>query len=57
MRRLVIPIYLAAAAVIAILFGVFAHDDLGIAIEVIRNGALTSAGVIFAAVAIGTLLG
>jgi len=57
MRRLVIPIYLAAAAVIAVLFGIVAHDDLGIAIEAIRNGALTSAGVILAVVALGTLLG
>ena len=57
MRRLVIPVYLAAAAVIAILFGIVAHDDLGIAIEAIRNGALTSAGVILAVVALGTLLG
>jgi hypothetical protein len=57
MRRLVIPIYLVAAAVIAVLFGIVAHDDLGIAIEAIRNGALTSAGVILAVVALGTLLG
>jgi len=57
MRRLIIPTYLAAAAVIAILVGIVAHDDLGIAIEAIRNGALTGAGVIFAVVALGTLLG
>jgi hypothetical protein len=57
MRRLVIPTYLVAAAVIAVLFGIIAHDDLGIAIEAIRNGALTGAGVILAVVALGTLLG
>jgi len=57
MRRLVIPTYLAAAAVIAILFGIVAHDDLGIAAEAIRNGALTGAGIIFAGVALGTLFG
>ena len=57
MRRLVIPIYLVAAAVIAVLFGIVAHDDLGIGIEVIRDGALTGAGVIFAVVALGTLVG
>jgi hypothetical protein len=57
MKRLVIPTYLAAAAVVAILFGIVAHDDLGIAFEVIRNGALAGAGVVFAVVALGTLLG
>jgi len=56
MHRLVIPIYLAGAAVIAILFGIVAHDDLGIAIGAIRNGALISAGVIFVIVACGTLV-
>jgi len=41
----------------ASLFAIVAHDDLGIAIEVIRNGALTGAGVIFAVASVGTLLG
>jgi hypothetical protein len=31
MRRLVIATYSAATAVIAILFGIVAHDELGIA--------------------------
>jgi hypothetical protein len=57
MRRLVVPTYLVAAAVVAVLFGIVAHNDLGIAIEVIRNGALIGAGVVLAVVALGTLLG
>jgi len=57
MRRLVIPTYLAAAAVIAILLGTVAHDDLGIAVEAIRNGALAGAGVVFTVVTLGFLFG
>jgi hypothetical protein len=57
MGRIIIPtLGLVAAVGTAILFGIVAHDDLGIAIDAIRNGALTSAGVIFVVVACGTLL-
>jgi len=52
MERLIIPTFgLVAAVGTAILFEIVAHDDLGIAIDAIRNGALTSAGVIFVVVA------
>ena len=58
MERLIIPTFgLVAAVGTAILFEIVAHDDLGIAAEAIRNGALTGAGIIFAGVALGTLFG
>jgi hypothetical protein len=44
------------AAGTAIQFGIVAHDDLGFAIDAIRNGALASACVIFVIVACGTLV-
>jgi hypothetical protein len=57
MDRLVIPaLALVIAVVVAILFGNFAHDDLGIAIDTIRTDALTSAGFLCVIVACGTLL-
>ena len=56
MGRLVIPtLALIAAAGTAILFGIVAHDDLGIAIGTIRADALTSAGFIFVILACGNL--
>ena len=54
MRRLVIPILAPASA--ATIFGVAAHDGLGIPIDTIRTDALTSAGFIFILVACGSLL-
>ena len=57
MRRIIVPtLGLVAAAGTAILFGIVAHNDLGIAIDAIRNGALTSACLIFVIVACGTLV-
>jgi hypothetical protein len=56
-RLITFILALAAAAAVAMLFGVLAHDDLGIPVDAIRTDALTSAGVIFVLVACGTLLG
>ena len=47
---------LMAAAVTAMLLGLIAHDAVGMPIDVIRIDALGAAGLIFAAVAGGSLL-
>jgi len=47
---------LMAAAATALLLGLFAHDAMGMPIDTIRIDALGAAGLIFAAVAGGSLL-
>ena len=47
---------LIAAAATALLLGLIAHDAVGMPIDVIRIDALGAAGLIFAAVAGGSLL-
>ena len=47
---------LIAAAATASLLGLFAHDAMGMPIDMIRIDALGAAGLIFAAVAGGSLL-
>jgi hypothetical protein len=47
---------LIAAAATALLLGLIAHDAMGMPIDVIRIDALGAAGLIFAAVAGGSLL-
>jgi hypothetical protein len=57
MGRVVIPILsLAAAIAAAVLFGIVAQDDFGIAADTIRTAALASAGFIFVVLAGGSLL-
>ena len=46
---------LIAAAVTAILIGMIAHDEMGMAVDAIRTDALSAAGLLFAAVSIGSL--
>ena len=46
---------LMAAAATALLLGLFAHDAMGMPIDTIRIDALGAAGLIFAAVAGGSL--
>ena len=48
---------LIAAAATALLLGLFAHDAMGIPIDVIRLDALGAAALIFAVVAGGSMLG
>ena len=47
---------LIAAAVTALLLGLFAHDAMGMPIDMIRIDALGAAGLIYAAVTGGSLL-
>ncbi len=47
---------LIAAAVTALLLGLFAHDAMGTPIDMIRIDALGAAGLIYAAVTGGSLL-
>ena len=47
---------LIAAAATALLLGLFAHDAMGMPIDMIRIDALAAAGLIFAAVAGGSVL-
>jgi hypothetical protein len=47
---------LIAAAATALLVGLFAHDAIGMPIDTIRIDALGAAGLIYAAVAGGSLL-
>ena len=49
-------IALASAAMAAMMTGSVAHDDFGIPLDTIRTDALSAAGLIFAAVACGSLL-
>ena len=49
-------IAVVTAALAAILTGSIAHDDFGIPLDAIRTDALRGAGLIFAAVACGSLL-
>lgn len=46
---------LIAAAVTAILIGMIAHDEMGMAVDAIRTDALSAAGLLFAAVSFGSL--
>jgi hypothetical protein len=49
-------IALASAAMAAMITGSVAHDEFGIPLDAIRTDALSAAGLIFAAVACGSLL-
>ena len=49
-------IALATAAMAAMMTGSVAHDQFGIPLDTIRMDALAAAGVIFAAIACGSLL-
>jgi hypothetical protein len=49
-------IALATAAMAAMMTGSVAHDDFGIPLDTVRTDALSAAGLIFAAVACGSLL-
>jgi hypothetical protein len=49
-------IALATAAMAAMMTGSVAHDDFGIPLDTIRTDALSAAGLIFAAVACGSLM-
>ena len=58
MKRLVdVILGLTAAVATAIFLGLIAHNEMGMPIDAIRTDALFAAGLIFAAVSIGTLLG
>jgi hypothetical protein len=58
MKRLVDMILgLTAAVSTALLLGLIAHDELGMSVYAIRTDALRAAGLIFAAVSLGTLFG
>ena len=48
---------LTAAVATALLLGLIARDDIGIPVDTIRTDALSAAGLIFAAVSFGSLLG
>lgn len=57
MKRLIdLGLGLTAAAATALLLGMIAHDDIGMSVNAIRTDALSAAGLIFAAVAGGSLL-
>jgi hypothetical protein len=57
MMRLVDQILgLTAAAATALLLGLIAHDDMGMSSSAIRVDALSAAGVILAALSLGSLL-
>jgi hypothetical protein len=56
MKRL-LDVGLIAAVATALLLGLIAHDDMGMPVDAIRVDALSAAGLIFAAVSFGTLLG
>jgi hypothetical protein len=47
---------IATAAMAAMMTGSVAHDEFGIPLDTIRTDALSAAGLIFAAVACGSLL-
>jgi hypothetical protein len=55
-RAVVHIIALASAAMAAMMTGSIAHDEFGIPLDTIRTDALSAAGLIFAAVACGSLL-
>ena len=47
---------LTAAVATALLLGLIARDDVGMSVDTIRTDALAAAGLIFAAVACGSVL-
>jgi hypothetical protein len=55
-RAAFLIIALANAAMAAMMTGSFAHYELGIPLDAIRTDALSAAGLIFAAIACGSLL-
>jgi hypothetical protein len=55
-RAAFLIIALATAAMAAMMTGSVAHDEFGISLDTIRTDALSAAGLIFAAVACGSLL-
>jgi energy-converting hydrogenase Eha subunit C len=55
-RAAFLIIALASAAMVAMMTGSVAHDEFGIPLDTIRMDALSAAGLIFAAVACGSLL-
>jgi hypothetical protein len=55
-RAALLTIAVTTAAMAAMLTGSVAHDDFGISLDAIRRNALSGAGLIFAAVACGSLL-
>jgi hypothetical protein len=55
-RAVFLIIALATAAMAAMMTGSVAHDDFGIPLDTIRTDALSAAGLIFAAIACGSLL-
>jgi hypothetical protein len=55
-RATFLIIALASAAMAAMMTGSFAHYELGVPLDTIRTDALSAAGLIFAAVACGSLL-
>jgi hypothetical protein len=55
-RVVILILSLATAAAIAVLSGIIAHDDFGIAADTIRVDALRSAGCVFIVLTFGTLL-
>jgi hypothetical protein len=57
MRVVVVILGSTAAVATALLLGLIARDEMGMPIDAIRTDALFAAGLIFAAVSIGTLLG
>ena len=58
MKRVVdLMLGLTAAVATALLLGLIAHDEMGMSIYAIRTDALSAAGLIFAAVSLGTFLG
>jgi hypothetical protein len=57
MRRTVdMLLGLTAAVATALLLGLIARDDVGMSADMIRTDALSAAGIIFVAVASGSLL-
>jgi hypothetical protein len=57
MRRTVdMLLGLTAAVATALLLGLIARDDVGMSADMIRTDALSAAGIVFAAVASGSLL-
>jgi hypothetical protein len=57
MKRLIdLILGLIAAVAMALLLGLIAHDGMGMPIDMIRIDALAAAGLIFAAVAGGSVL-
>ncbi|MGO9048093.1 MAG: hypothetical protein ACLQFW_14595 [Xanthobacteraceae bacterium] len=55
-RSVDVILKLMAAAATALLLGLIARDDAGMPAHMVRTDALSAAGVIFAAIASGSLL-